>query len=100
MVYDDPLPIMVCSEDGAEVTVSGRHELSAEPSVVILQQHQYSVISWAGPWPVEERWWDPARQRRMVRMQIVVSRNDAATTTRALVVVREHGKWWVVARYG
>jgi protein ImuB len=100
VVYDDPLPIMVCSEDGAEVTVSGRHELSAEPSVVILQQHQYSVISWTGPWPVEERWWDPARQRRMVRMQIVVSRNDAATTTRALVVVREHGKWWVVARYG
>jgi hypothetical protein len=33
-------------------------------------------------------------------MQFVVSRNDAAITTRALVVTREHGQWWVAARYG
>jgi protein ImuB len=57
-------------------------------------------LSWAGPWPVEERWWDTSRQRRMVRMQFVVGRNDIATTTRALVVIREHGQWWVAARYG
>jgi protein ImuB len=100
VVYDDPLPVLVCDADGEDVTVSGRHELSAEPTVVVLQQHRYNVLSWAGPWPVEERWWDTSRQRRMVRMQLVVSRNDTAITTRALVVVREHGQWWVVARYG
>ena len=100
VVYDDPLPVLVCDARGEEVTVSGRHELSAEPTVVILQQHHYNVLSWAGPWPVEERWWDTSRQRRMVRMQFVVGRNDIATTTRALVVIREHGQWWVTARYG
>jgi protein ImuB len=100
VVYDDPLPILVCDARGEEVTISGRHELSAEPTAVVLQQHRYSVLSWAGPWPVEERWWDTSRQRRMVRMQFVVSRNDTATTTRALVVIREHGQWWVAARYG
>jgi protein ImuB len=67
---------------------------------VVLQQQRYNVLSWAGPWPVEERWWDTSRQRRMVRMQFVVSRSDTAITTRALVVTREHGQWWVVARFG
>jgi protein ImuB len=100
VVYDDPLLVLVCDADGNDVTVSGRHELSAEPTVVVLQQQRYNVLSWAGPWPVEERWWDTSRQRRMVRMQFVVSRSDTAITTRALVVTREHGQWWVVARFG
>jgi protein ImuB len=74
--------------------------MSAEPCVVVLQQQHYTVLSWAGPWPVEERWWDTMRQRRIVRIQLVVRRNNTATTTRALVLTREHGKWWVTSRFG
>jgi protein ImuB len=29
------------------------------------------VTSWAGPWPVDERWWDPATHSRVVRLQLV-----------------------------
>jgi protein ImuB len=29
------------------------------------------VTSWAGPWPVDERWWDPAGSSRVVRLQLV-----------------------------
>lgn len=100
VVYDEPLPVMVCDALGNDVTVSGRHEMSAEPCVVVLQQQRYTVLSWAGPWPVEERWWDTMRQRRIVRIQLVVRRNNTATTTRALVLTREHGKWWVTSRFG
>ncbi|MEO8363791.1 MAG: DNA polymerase Y family protein, partial [Ilumatobacteraceae bacterium] len=57
----------------------------------------YVVVSWAGPWPVEERWWDPTRRRRLARLQLVITRGD---TTRAVIVAREHGQWWLTATYG
>jgi protein ImuB len=35
------------------------------------------VTSWAGPWPVDERWWDPATSARVVRLQLVDVRGRA-----------------------
>jgi protein ImuB len=29
------------------------------------------ITAWAGPWPVDERWWDPESARRLARMQLV-----------------------------
>jgi protein ImuB len=29
------------------------------------------VTSWAGPWPVWEKWWDPTRSRFVHRLQVV-----------------------------
>jgi len=36
-----------------------------------------AVTSWAGPWPVDERWWSPDSARRVVRLQIVDVRGRA-----------------------
>ena len=46
------------------------------------------VVAWAGPWPVEERWWDPAADRRRARLQVV----DADGVARLLAL--EGGRWW------
>ena len=103
IVYDEPLLAVVNDAIGCVVSVSGRHELSASPAHVVIGRHAYNVVSWAGPWPVEERWWDPLRQRRAVRMQMVLARDGddtAHTTTHAVVMVLEHGEWWMTARYG
>jgi len=103
IVYDEPLLAVVNDASGCVVSVSGRHELSASPAHVVIGRHAYNVVSWAGPWPVEERWWDPLRQRRAVRMQMVLARDGddtARTTTHAVVMVLEHGEWWMTARYG
>jgi protein ImuB len=51
------------------------------------------IIAWAGPWPVEQRWWEPERHRRLARFQIVTEDHDG------LLVVAEHRRWWVSARY-
>ena len=32
-----------------------------------------AVLAWAGPWPVEERWWDPAGARRRARLQALLA---------------------------
>ncbi|MGI8667361.1 MAG: DNA polymerase Y family protein [Jatrophihabitans sp.] len=29
------------------------------------------ITAWAGPWPVDERWWDPVSARRLARLQLV-----------------------------
>ena len=103
IVYDEPLLAVVNDESGCVVSVSGRHELSTSPAHVVIGRHAYNVVSWAGPWPVEERWWDPLRQRRAVRMQMVLARDaddTAHKTTHAVVMVLEHGEWWMTARYG
>ena len=103
IVYDEPLMAVVNDASGYVVSVSGRHELSASPAQVVIGRHAYNVVSWAGPWPVEERWWDPLRQRRAVRMQMVLARDGddtVHTTTHAVVMVLEHGEWWMTARYG
>ncbi|WP_227497254.1 Y-family DNA polymerase [Planctomonas psychrotolerans] len=52
-----------------------------------------SVKAWAGPWPVNERWWDPEHSRRAYRFQIV----DADGT--AWLFVLDGGSWRAEARY-
>jgi protein ImuB len=51
------------------------------------------VVAWAGPWPVEERWWDPAGHRRRARVQVL----DDTGTAHLLAV--EGGRWWLEATY-
>jgi protein ImuB len=102
-------PQAVSVLDGAQrpVTVSGRGDISAPP--VFFRIHRVErIASWAGPWPLEERWWDLHAARRQARLQIVVAStagadsrlSDAdATVERAYLVVLEGGQWWLEASY-
>jgi protein ImuB len=51
------------------------------------------VVEWAGPWPIEERWWDAARGRRRARLQLLTADGQAR------LVVLEQGRWHVAATY-
>ncbi|MFA5774685.1 MAG: DNA polymerase Y family protein [Ilumatobacteraceae bacterium] len=100
LVYDEPIAVIVQDDEGKPLLVTGRHELSASPATLRMASANaapYAVVSWAGPWPVEERWWDPTRRRRLARLQLVITRGD---TTRAVIVALEHGQWWLTATYG
>jgi protein ImuB len=52
-----------------------------------------AVTAWAGPWPVEQAWWDPRRHRRLARLQVVTDDGDAH------LVAAEHRRWWLLASY-
>jgi protein ImuB len=52
-----------------------------------------AIVAWAGPWPCEERWWDPGGHRRRARIQVVT----AGDVAHLLVV--ESGRWAVEATY-
>jgi protein ImuB len=92
------VPASVVDERGHTVAVNGRGIVSADPSLLAIGQHGQAgsprrVTAWAGPWPVEERWWDPVTRRRRARFQLVTEDGQAH-----LVVLAE-GRWWLAATY-
>lgn len=60
--------ITLHDHDGNVVRIVGT-ELSADPVSMQWRDHQRRVQSWAGPWPIYEKWWDSARSRLLYRLQ-------------------------------
>ena len=76
------------------MAVTGRGLLTAEPArLQVGTSRPSAVVAWAGPWPVEERWWDPARARRRARLQVLDERGVAR------LLGLEGGRWRVEAVY-
>lgn len=92
-VLSEPLPCTVLDAAGDPVRVSGRGTVSGEPAVIVIDRHPSAVVAWAGPWPVEERWWDPDHANRRARFQLVTAAGEALLT--AVVA----GQWQIDARY-
>jgi len=87
-----PVPLQVRDAHDRSVVIDARGALSAEPVAVILSAPLRRDIVWyAGPWPLEERWW--SRRRRRAHLQLVLA------TGEALLVVAESGRWWLAGIY-
>jgi protein ImuB len=95
-VHPDPVPVEVLDATGRPVAVSGRGELSAAPAMVVVTGGSRAVVAWTGPWPADERWWDPATHRRRARLQVVL---DEPSGHEAHLLVREAGGWALEASY-
>ena len=94
MVLDRPEPITVTDCGGSPVTVSGRGEVSAPPQQLTDSTgRSQSVVAWAGPWPLDERWWRPSAHRRQARFQLVLDDGSAH------LCVLEAGRWQREATY-
>jgi protein ImuB len=98
-----PLPAEVLDDAGRLVGVSGRGVLSGVPYRVAVDGHPpRRVLTWAGPWPVEERWWEPGGGRRCARLQAVLDAepgSDRASEPLAVLLSCETGRWRVAGIY-
>ncbi len=102
-VYADALSAEVLDAEGRPVRVGGRGTVSAPPASFRLlagdeasgwrRGRQQAIRAWAGPWPVEEQWWEPDRHRRLARFQLVT------VDEQGYLAVAEHRRWWIAARY-
>jgi protein ImuB len=93
-VFPVPLPARVIDASGATVTVTGRALVSAPPARLSADGGPLlAVTSWAGPWPVTERWWRPEGARRRARFQLVADDGSAW-----LAAVQD-GRWLLEASY-
>ena len=94
VVLAQPEPITVTDCVGTPVTVGGRGEASAAPQLLTDSAgRSRTVTAWAGPWPLDERWWRPSVRRRQARFQMIL--DDGSAHLCAL----EAGRWWREATY-
>jgi len=92
--HHDRPPVQVCAADGAPVQVSGRLVVSAPPARVAVDgADPVDVAAWAGPWPVDERWWAPVEAQRYARFQVLLADG------RALLLRLSMGCWSLEASY-
>ncbi|WP_062526341.1 hypothetical protein [Demequina rhizosphaerae] len=117
-------PALVLDAGGAPVTISRRLAVSAPPTWVRLEadpaderaqaanRHPSSghvgrvagpvwdrarpVESWAGPWPVSERWWSEDASRRAY---VQVALRDGEDTVTAVLLAYGGGEWELEAVY-
>ena len=94
-----PVPVTVTDDTGATVTITGRAVVSAPPAQLSAAPLAadggpwLAITSWAGPWPVDERWWHPASATRKARFQLVTGDGSAWLAT------VQNGRWLIEAGY-
>ena len=104
VVLPAPLPAAVYDTAGELVGVTARLEVSAAPARLAAgtaaparlaagTAGTVEIIGWAGPWPVDERWWAPAEARRRARFQVCLADGTAMLLSLA------GGQWSVEAIY-
>jgi protein ImuB len=93
-VLPEPALIAVRTADGALLAIDPRLALTGVPATVqIGREPSVAVAGWAGPWPVEERWWAPEEANRLARLQLGL--DDG----RAILVACRGGAWLLEAIY-
>ncbi|MFV8382470.1 Y-family DNA polymerase [Corynebacterium hindlerae] len=80
---------------GSDVYVTADAVLNTQPAWLVRGGRKFPVTAWAGPWPVDERWWEETG-RRYARLQLVAQYDDAP---RALLLLWLAGRWRVEATY-
>jgi protein ImuB len=73
-----PRPVELLDRCGQPIRVTEHGLVTADPALFALDlsvetrsTDSTGITAWAGPWPVDERWWDPASARQLARMQLV-----------------------------
>ena len=118
VLLDDPVELL--DAGGNPVRVTGRGLFSADPSRLagpgsthprvvpqppgrevppaLLPAGAGRLSWWAGPWPVDERWWDPDQSKagRTARAQVLV---DDDERSQALLLCYRQRRWYVEGIY-
>ncbi len=94
-IFTEPVPVGVLTDDGQPVRITSRGLISGDPARLRIHTSREPLVieAWAGPWPIDELWWDEGAARQVARFQLV------AVDGSAWLLVVEGDQWWVEARY-
>jgi protein ImuB len=96
VLLDPPRAAQVLDAAGRPVIVTERGAMPAAPALFALGgERPVMITSWAGPWPLDERWWSPDAARHVVRCQVVDVRGRAYLVSGSMPT----GEWQVDAIY-
>ena len=96
---EPPLPTTLAPHDeldvltamGERVHVTERGDTAGTPEYFVVGRQRLRISSWAGPWPIAERFW--LNQQPRYRFQVVDEQS------RAWVVLYENDEWQAEGRY-
>ncbi|MFF0815547.1 DNA polymerase Y family protein [Rhodococcus sp. NPDC003318] len=96
-----PPPVVLDDAEGNPVTVTDRGEFASRPVRLRWENRSWEVLGCAGPWSVDERWWDPGAARRVARAQVLLGWGDGVgeSAPRALLVQFDGNGWRVEGAY-
>ena len=115
-----PVPAELLDAAGGPVRLDDRHQLSSVLSTIRVDGGGVAAVrSWAGPWPVDQRWWDAATAWRGCWLQVVLGEAIGAVDASgvdgrleangvvgdspgetALLLGNRADRWWVAGAYG
>jgi protein ImuB len=94
VLYPEGLAAALLDGDGVTVSVTDRGVVSAVPQALSIHGGRaLPITGWAGPWQVDERWWDPAAHLSCARFQVTGADGSAR-----LLALRD-AQWWVEGAY-
>ncbi|WP_118914305.1 DNA polymerase Y family protein [Mycobacterium shigaense] len=96
VLLDDPVELL--DAQGNPVRVTSRGMFSADPARLVARGQDDPLRWWAGPWPVDERWWDdrPVAGQggsRTARAQVLLEGE------RALLLCYRQRRWYLEGSY-
>jgi protein ImuB len=92
VLLDDPVELV--DVQGNLIRVTSRGMFSADPARLIARGRDDPLRWWAGPWPVDERWWDSDLKRgRTARVQVLLE------SERALLLCYRQRRWYLEGSY-
>jgi protein ImuB len=92
-VPPQPLPAELIAADGTRVQLASPDLLAAPPEHIVVDGGGPRRVSgWAGPWPLQQRWW-ASDGSGASRLQVAVDDGDA------LLLLVRGGRWWVTGVY-
>lgn len=99
VLLDDPVELF--DADGNPVRVTARGMFSTDPVRLAAPGRTGRLSWWAGPWPVDERWWDSAdaRSGRTARAQVLLDSDTAQDPVRALLLCYRQRRWYLEGAY-
>jgi protein ImuB len=98
VLLDDPVELL--DAQGNPVRVTSRGLFSADPARLAAHGRDDRLRWWAGPWPVDERWWDPDRAAaglggRTARAQVLLDGDSGP----ALLLCYRQRRWYLEGIY-
>ncbi|KAA1249719.1 DNA polymerase Y family protein [Mycobacterium simiae] len=92
VLLDDPVELL--DIQGNPIRVTSRGLFSADPARLTVHGRDERLCWWAGPWPVDERWWDPEPGKgRTARAQVLLE------SERALLLCYRQRHWYLEGGY-
>ncbi|TDH50586.1 DNA polymerase Y family protein [Mycobacterium eburneum] len=94
VLCDDPVELL--DAHGNPIRVTNRGLFSADPARLLARGRTDRLCWWTGPWPVDERWWDPDRPKgRTARAQVLVDGDPGS----ALLLCYRQRRWYLEGVY-